>query len=61
MQVPMPPTISVSLTPIVLASTPPRNDPSGIVPQTMKRMTEFMRPWSRSGVIACRRLTWVTL
>jgi len=29
--------------------------------QTMKRITEFMRPCSRSGVIACRRLSCVTL
>ena len=31
--------------------------PSGIVPQTIQRIVAFMRPWSRSGVIACRRLT----
>jgi hypothetical protein len=33
----------------------------GSAPQTMNRMTAFMRPWRRSGVIACRRLTCVTL
>src|SRR5262249_30138415 len=58
---PMPLTINVVLTPILLARTPPMIAPSGMVPQTMKRMTEFMRPCSRSGVIACRRLTCVTL
>src|SRR5262249_43505695 len=61
MKQPMPLTIKVSFTPIVLARTPPMIEPSGIVPQTMKRMTEFMRPGNRSGVIACRRLTCVTL
>ena len=43
------------------ASAPPSSAPSGITPQTMKRITEFIRPCSRSGVIACRKLTWVML
>ena len=32
----------------------PTSAPIGIVPQTMKRMTEFIRPCSRGGQIACR-------
>ena len=35
--------------------------PSGIVPQTIQRIDAFMRPCSRSGVIAWRRLTCVML
>ena len=34
---------------------------SGIVPQTRKRIVAFIRPCSRSGVIACRKLTWLML
>ena len=49
---PLPLTIKVFFRPISLASAPPIRPPSGIVPQTMKRMTEFIRPWMRSGVIA---------
>ena len=41
--------------------TPPTSVPSGITPQTMNRITEFIRPWSRSGVIAWRKLSCVTL
>ena len=44
----------VSCNPIRDPSTPPRSVPIGIVPQTMKRMTEFMRPCRRGGQIACR-------
>ena len=44
-----------------MAIAPPRSAPSGITPQTMKRITEFIRPWIRSGVIAWRKLTWVML
>jgi len=29
--------------------------------QTIQRIPAFIRPWSRSGVIAWRRLTWVML
>src|SRR5439155_3954615 len=60
-QQPAPLTIRVVLSPINDARTPPAKDPRGIVPQTMKRMTEFIRPWMRSGVIACRRLTCAML
>ena len=40
--------------PIHGPSAPPSSVPIGIVPQTMKRMTEFIRPCSRGGQIACR-------
>src|SRR5437762_2936479 len=39
----------------------PTVDPIGIVPQTMNRIVAFMRPCIRSGVMACRRLTWLML
>ena len=42
-------------------SVPPASVPIGIVPQTIQRIAAFMRPWSRSGVIAWRRLTCVML
>ncbi len=45
---------SVSRRPTTVPSAPPASPPTGIVPQTMKRMTEFMRPWSRGGQIAWR-------
>ncbi len=32
-----------------------QGEPSGIGPQTRKRITEFIRPCIRSGVIAWRR------
>ena len=51
---PTAPTTIVSLRPIYVASVPPRRFPIGIVPHTMKRITEFIRPWSRGGQIACR-------
>ena len=35
--------------------------PSGIVPQTRKRMVAFIRPSSRSGHSPCRNDTWVML
>ena len=35
--------------------------PSGVVPQTRKRMVAFIRPSSRSGVSPWRKLTWVLL
>ena len=35
--------------------------PSGIVPQTIQRIAAFIRPCSRSGVIACRKLTCAML
>src|SRR6266511_2735029 len=41
---PIPPMINVSFKPTTFVSRPPVKDPSGIAPQTMKRMTEFMRP-----------------
>jgi hypothetical protein len=47
--------------PTVVARAPPMRFPSGIVPQTRKRITAFIRPWRRSGQSACRRLSWLTL
>ena len=55
------PTQSAARIPTLAARTPPVREPSGIVPQTRKRITEFMRPCRRSGVIACRKLTCATL
>jgi hypothetical protein len=46
---------------MAVPSAPPSSDPSGSVPHTMNRMVAFMRPCSRAGVIAWRRLTWLTL
>ena len=57
----MPPSTIVCTRPIVVPRIPPMNAPIGIVPQTMVRMVAFIRPWTRSGVIACRRLTWLML
>ena len=51
---PIPPMTIVSRRPTQEPSAPPTSAPIGIVPQTMKRITEFMRPWSRGGQIACR-------
>ena len=51
----------VGTTPMVLPSAPPTTDPTGMVPQTTVRTVAFIRPWTRSGVIAWRRLTWVML
>ena len=39
----------------------PISDPIGIVPQTRNRIVAFIRPRNRWGVIAWRRLTWLTL
>ncbi len=36
------------------ARAPPAIVPIGIVPQTMNRITEFIRPCRRGGQIACR-------
>ena len=58
---PIAPTQIVAWSPIVEASTPPMISPTGIVPQTMKRIVAFMRPCMRGGVIAWRRLTWLML
>ena len=58
---PIAPTQIAVRSPNQVASAPPTSEPSGITPQTTKRITEFIRPWSRSGVIACRKLTWVML
>ena len=57
----MAPTNSVGRRPIVEPSAPPASAPSGITPQTKKRREAFVRPSSRSGVIACIRLIAVTL
>ncbi len=43
------------------ARAPPVSAPSGITPHTMNRITEFIRPCIRSGVIAWRMLTCVML
>src|SRR6266705_3229366 len=40
---------------------PPMKAPIGMVPQMIVRTVAFMRPCTRSGVMACRRLTWVML
>ena len=37
------------------------SEPSGMLPQTMNRIEAFIRPCSRIGVMACRRLTWLML
>ena len=50
----MPPMTIVSRSPIHVPSAPPVSVPTGIVPQTRNRMTEFMRPCRRGGQIACR-------
>jgi hypothetical protein len=57
----MAPTQSVGCRPIASPRKPPIMEPTGMVPHTMNRMVAFMRPCIRSGVIACRRLTWFTL
>ena len=54
---PTAPTKSAVRTLKPMASAPPTSEPSGIVPQTKKRIDAFIRPCSRCGVIACRRLT----
>src|ERR1700737_376457 len=56
-----PPRIIVWTTPTVVPRIPPRTPPRGNVPQTMVRMVAFIRPCTRSGVIAWRRLTWLML
>src|ERR1700682_3353183 len=56
-----PPRIIVWTTPTVVPRIPPRTPPRGNVPHTMVRMVAFIRPCTRSGVIAWRRLTWVML
>jgi hypothetical protein len=45
----------------VASARAPASRPSGMTPQTMNRIDEFIRPWSRSGVIAWRMLSCVTL
>ena len=42
--IPIAPTQIALRSPNFVAMTPPINEPSGITPQTMKRMTAFMRP-----------------
>ena len=51
---PTAPTISAVLSPKLVAIAPPTREPSGIGPHTRKRITEFIRPCIRSGVIAWR-------
>ena len=55
------PTHSACVTPTAVAMTPPMVAPIGMVPQTMKRIVAFMRPCIRSGVMDCRRETWLML
>src|SRR5207253_3915712 len=57
----MPPRTIVCTSPMDVPRIPPMNAPSGMVPQTMVRMVAFIRPWTRSGVMACRKLTWLML
>ena len=57
----MAPTQIVACRPMTPPSTPPTSAPIGIVPHTMNRIVAFIRPSMRSGVIAWRRLTWLTL
>src|SRR5215831_6654252 len=45
------PTMSVGTTPIWSPMAPPRNDPIGIVPQTIVRIVAFILPCTRSGVM----------
>ena len=54
---PTAPTTSAVLSPKLEAIAPPVRAPSGIGPQTRNRITEFIRPCIRSGVIAWRRET----
>src|SRR6266571_8804381 len=58
---PAAPTTSAVRRPKLEAIAPPVSEPSGIGPHTRKRITEFMRPCNRSGVIAWRRDTCWTL
>ena len=57
---PIPAATSVARRPSGPAARPAMSEPSGIVPQYMKRTTEFMRPSSRWGVIAWRSVSWLT-
>ena len=57
---PLPATKSVVRRPSGPASAPPIAEPAGIVPQYMKRTTEFMRPRRRGGVIDWRSVSWFT-
>ena len=54
-------TQSAGRRPNQVPSAPPSSAPSGMVPQTRKRMTAFIRPCMRSGQIACRKLSCVML
>ena len=54
---PTAPTTSAVRRPKLVAIAPPTSPPSGIGPQTRKRITEFIRPCIRSGVIAWRSET----
>ena len=54
---PTAPTTSAVRSPKLEAIAPPVSAPRGIGPHTRKRMTEFIRPCIRSGVIAWRRDT----
>ncbi len=59
-----PPTTAIAiagLSPSIVPSIPPAKLPAGIVPHTIHLMDAFIRPCSRKGTIACRRLTWLTL
>ena len=56
---PIAPTQIVAWRPIRSPRMPPMIAPSGIVPQTMKRIVAFIRPCIRGGVIACRSEIWL--
>ncbi len=57
---PSAPVASVARSPISSPSRPTSRAPTGIVPQTTKRIVAFIRPCNRSGTIAWRRLSWFT-
>ena len=58
---PSAPTRIAGCSPTTVAMIPPAMVPSGIVPQTMKRMVAFIRPCIDVGVMACRKLSWLML
>jgi len=53
--------ISATRTGSAVAISPPMIEPMGIVPHTMKRIVAFILPWMAVGLMAWRKLTWLTL
>jgi hypothetical protein len=49
----------VARRPIIPPKVPPTIEPIGVAPMTRNFMVAFIRPWSRSGVMDWRRLTWL--